>query len=369
MVESPAKAKTINKYLGSNYKVLASYGHVRDLATTKKKGEEVQGIRIGEGWKLRYVVDDGSDDDGPKGRRRKSPKDILAEIKTEADRANRVLLASDPDREGESIAWHIADELQLDPARTFRVRFNEITPNAIRQAMAAADRIDMQRVSAQEARRAMDRVVGFPLSNLLGKKVGGGLSAGRVQSVAVKLVVDREREIEAFTTEEYWKITALLAPQGRVPFTFKPFSVVLAKAKKAGEGADRTDGEPGAELYTSFGRKPRFGGGGKRRWAVPTGRLPVPRQRTGGAWDREESKYNPKRRRAALQGTSASQSLAGTSLQAANAQLAGSVLLTRNGYGALSYFRSLCVRLAVDAYLTQLAVPAHGTVCESDYPA
>ncbi|MBY0514980.1 MAG: type I DNA topoisomerase, partial [Gemmataceae bacterium] len=236
VVESPAKAKTINKYLGPSYRVLASYGHVRDLATRKLKGEEVAGIRIADGWKLRYVVD--SDDDDGFSRRRK-PADILAEIKREANKANRVLLASDPDREGESIAWHIADELQLDPARTRRIRFNEITKPAIQQALAAASQIDMDRVAAQEARRAMDRVVGFPLSNLLGKKVAGGLSAGRVQSVAVKLIVDREREIEAFKTEEYWKITALLAKQGAGvawaadPAKSKVFAKKKGEAKKA----------------------------------------------------------------------------------------------------------------------------------------
>ena len=132
IVESPAKAKTINKYLGSNYRVLASYGHVRDLDTRKKKGEEIAGIQIGAGWKMRYVVDSGDDDEGGgKGRRRRSPADILAEIKREAGKANLVLLASDPDREGESIAWHIADELQLPKERTFRIRFNEITKSAV----------------------------------------------------------------------------------------------------------------------------------------------------------------------------------------------------------------------------------------------
>src|SRR5262245_36769179 len=130
VVESPAKAKTINKYLGSNYRVLASYGHVRDLATRKLKGEEIAGVRIADGWKLRYVVDSDDDDDG---RRRRKPADILAEIKREADRANRVLLASDPDREGESIAWHIADELKLPADRTWRIRFNEITKSAVQQ--------------------------------------------------------------------------------------------------------------------------------------------------------------------------------------------------------------------------------------------
>jgi DNA topoisomerase-1 len=236
VVESPAKAKTINKYLGSGYRVLASYGHVRDLDTRKKKGEEVAGVRIADGWKLRYVVDDGSEDEGPRGRgKRKTPAQILDEIKREAAKANRVLLASDPDREGESIAWHIADELKLPKDRTFRIRFNEITKSAVRAALDHPEKIDSDRVAAQEARRAMDRVVGFPLSNLLGKKVAGRLSAGRVQSVAVKLIVDREREIEAFVTEEYWKVTALLAKAGEgVAWTADPGKSKIF-AKKKGE--------------------------------------------------------------------------------------------------------------------------------------
>ena len=255
VVESPTKAKTINKYLGPNYRVLASYGHVRDLATRKLKGEEEAGIQIANGWKLRYVVDDGSDDDGPKTRRR-SAKDILGEIRQAANGANRILLASDPDREGEAIAWHIADELKLDDARTFRVRFNEITPSAIKQALAAADHIDMDRVAAQEARRAMDRIVGFPLSKLLGRKVGGGLSAGRVQSVAVKLVVDREREIEAFKTEEYWKLTALLAKQGdAVAWAADPKKSKIFAKKKPGDEAN-PDRKGGGGTATAEAEEP-----------------------------------------------------------------------------------------------------------------
>ncbi len=233
VVESPAKAKTINKYLGPNFRVLASYGHVRDLDTHKKKGDTVSGIDIANGWKLRYVVDDGSGDEG-KGKRFRSAKQILDEIGREAARANRVLLASDPDREGESIAWHIADELKLPAAKTFRIRFNEITKNAVTAAVANPDAINRLRVDAQEARRAMDRVVGFPLSNLLGKKVAARLSAGRVQSVAVKLIVDREREIEAFKTDEYWKVTALLsAPGSGVAWTADPAKSKIFAKKKA----------------------------------------------------------------------------------------------------------------------------------------
>lgn len=232
IVESPAKAKTINKYLGPQYKVLASYGHVRDLATGRRQaGEEVSGIKIREGWKLRYVVDAGRKGQARKGRR--TQQEILDELAAAAQRARRVLLASDPDREGESIAWHIAEALALDPDRTFRIRFNEITRNAIQQALAHPEKINMDRVKAQEARRAMDRVVGFPLSSLLGEKVTRGLSAGRVQSVAVKLIVDREREIEAFTSEEYWKITALLAPEGsNIAYTSDPrLAKIFAKKR------------------------------------------------------------------------------------------------------------------------------------------
>lgn len=238
IIESAGKVKAISKYLGSGYKVLASFGHVRDLATNKdrKTKEEVAGIQIGQGWKLRYLTDAGAKAKGGKGGKfgkRRTQQEILDELGAAARNANRILLASDPDREGESIAWHISDALQLDPAKTFRIRFNEITKPAIQKALTQIDQIDMGRVKSQEARRAMDRVVGFPLSNLLGKKVAAGLSAGRVQSVAVRLIVDREAEIEAFKTEEYWKITALLAPQGAgLKLTVKPAATKLFARQK-----------------------------------------------------------------------------------------------------------------------------------------
>jgi DNA topoisomerase-1 len=241
IVESPAKAKTINKYLGSNFRVLASYGHVRDLPKRRKKGEVVAGIDIDAGWKPTYVVGEKDDKDGRTSRR--SPKDILAELKREAAKSGRVLLATDPDREGEAIAWHILDALNLDEDRTYRITFNEITRSAVQNALGHAGKIDMDRVRAQEARRVLDRVVGYPLSNLISRKVARALSAGRVQSVALRLVVDREREIEAFKAEEYWKITALLAPQGTVPFEFKPFTVVEAKGGKD-EGGRMKDEKP-----------------------------------------------------------------------------------------------------------------------------
>src|SRR5262245_724521 len=225
IVESPSKAKTINKYLGSNVKVLASYGHVRDLPRRRQKGEEVAGVDIDAGWKPTYVVVEREEG---KAKGRRSAKDILAELKREATKSARVFLATDPDREGEAIAWHIEEALGLDDATTFRVAFNEITRSAVQQAMAHPGKINMNRVQAQEARRILDRVVGYPLSNLLGRKVARGSSAGRVQSVALKLVVDREREIEAFVPKEFWKVNELLAPKGTVSLTGNPVSGVRA---------------------------------------------------------------------------------------------------------------------------------------------
>ncbi len=192
IVESPAKAKTINKYLGPNFKVLASYGHVRDLPKRRKKGEVVAGIDIQGGWVPTYVVTER--EEGKPGRR--TAKDILAELNREAKKAGRVFLATDPDREGEAIAWHLEDELGLDPDRTFRVAFNEITRTAVQNALAHPGKIDMDRVHAQEARRILDRVVGYPLSNLLSKKVARRSSAGRVPRTRDRGVFDR-RILEA----------------------------------------------------------------------------------------------------------------------------------------------------------------------------
>jgi DNA topoisomerase-1 len=294
IVESPAKAKTINKYLGPGYHVLASYGHVRDLSSRKLKGEEVAGIRISDGWKLRYAVDEKKDEGG---RKRRSSQDILDELKREATRAGKVLLASDPDREGEAIARDIADELKLDPKRTFRIRFNEITKTAVADALSRPEKINKELVAAQEARRAMDRVVGFPLSNLLGKKVAGGLSAGRVQSVAVKIIVDREREIEAFVTEEYWKITALLAPQGSgIAWVSDPAkSKILAKKKSEPTTADREGAEPEEPLEDTEAPEPEEESAattenqGNNAPRTPEGKIP---KAPGGAFTAELVKWN-----------------------------------------------------------------------------
>ena len=187
IVESPAKAKTINKYLGSDFSVKASMGHVRDLPKRKF------GIDVDDDFKATYQIIPGK-------------QKTIDELKREAAKADAVYLAPDPDREGEAIAWHLKEALELPDDRTFRVTFQEITARAVKEAFVNPTQIDMDRVNAQQTRRFLDRVVGYQLSPLLWKKVAKNLSAGRVQSVAVRLIVDREKEIQAFKPEEYWKI-------------------------------------------------------------------------------------------------------------------------------------------------------------------
>ena len=194
VVESPSKAKTIGKFLGSNYKVVASVGHIRDLPKSKL------GIDVDNNFKPEYINIRG------KG-------DVIRELKKEAKDAKNVLLATDPDREGEAISWHIAYLLGLSDDTADRIAFNEITKEAIKNAVKTPRRIDMNLVDAQQARRVLDRIVGYKISPLLWRKIRMGLSAGRVQSAALKLIVDREREIRAFVPEEFWKITVQLAKQ------------------------------------------------------------------------------------------------------------------------------------------------------------
>ena len=196
IVESPAKARTIERYLGQGYAVRASMGHVRDLP------KRTLGVDIEKDFAPTYTV---------LPDRRKA----LAALKKAVGSAETVFMATDLDREGEAIAWHLCEALGLDPAEVQRVVFNEITRGAIQAAFHAPRRIDMNKVSAQEARRILDRLVGYTLSPLLWRKVAKGLSAGRVQSVAVRLVVEREREVRAFEPEEFWKITARLSKAGR----------------------------------------------------------------------------------------------------------------------------------------------------------
>lgn len=190
IVESPAKAKTIEKYLGRSYKVVASVGHIRDLKKSSMS------IDFDDNYKPQYINIRGK---GP----------LINSLKKEAKNAKQVFLASDPDREGEAISWHLAHILDLDPKAKNRVVFNEITKDAVKNAFVEPREIDMDLVDAQQARRVLDRIVGYSISPILWKKVKKGLSAGRVQSVALKLIIDRENEIKAFIPEEYWTIDGL----------------------------------------------------------------------------------------------------------------------------------------------------------------
>ena len=191
IVESPAKANTIKKFLGGNTKVVASMGHIRDLPKSKL------GVDIEHDFEPEYINIRG------KG-------DLIKSLKKDAKQAKKVYIATDPDREGEAIAWHLAYILKDEKNKISRVTFNEITKNAVQKAIKEPRNIDMNVVDAQQARRVLDRIVGYKMSPLLWKKVKRGLSAGRVQSVAVKLIVDRENEIEGFKPEEYWNIYAKL---------------------------------------------------------------------------------------------------------------------------------------------------------------
>ena len=192
VVESPAKAKTINKYLGRDYKVIASMGHVRDLPKSKL------GVDIDAGFEPEYVVIPDR-------------QKVIKELKEAAKGATDIYVATDPDREGEAIGWHLSEELGASRKKVRRLMFNEITKKAILEAIKHPGQIDMKMVDAQQARRVLDRLVGYKISPLLWDKVRRGLSAGRVQSVALKLVCDREAEIDRFVSEEYWNITARLA--------------------------------------------------------------------------------------------------------------------------------------------------------------
>ena len=195
IVESPAKAKTIGKYLGDGYEVTASMGHIRDLPASQ------MGIDVEHGYTPRYI--------SIKGKEK-----LIKELKAAAKKADEVFLATDPDREGEAISWHLANILGLPLDAADRVTFGEITKKGVQEGMAHPRTIDTDLFNAQQARRVLDRLVGYKLSPFLWRKVRRGLSAGRVQSVAVRLIVDREKEIEAFQPEEYWNLDALLSPPG-----------------------------------------------------------------------------------------------------------------------------------------------------------
>ncbi len=195
IVESPAKVKTIKKFLGTNYEVAASNGHVRDLPKSQL------GVDVEHGYEPKYITIRG------KG-------DILANLRKEVKKAEKIYLATDPDREGEAISWHLLKALKLEDKKVYRITFNEITKNAVKESLKNAREIDMDLVDAQQARRMLDRMVGYRISPLLWAKVKRGLSAGRVQSVALRIICDREEEINSFIPEEYWSLDATFAVKG-----------------------------------------------------------------------------------------------------------------------------------------------------------
>src|SRR5438876_9008046 len=226
VVESPTKVKTIQKYLDSSFVVKASMGHVRDLPKSQL------GVDPKKGFKPKYVVSPGK-------------KKVLDELKKAAANADTLYVATDPDREGEAIGWHLAQELDVGKNNVYRVSFNEITERAVRGAFAKPGRIDLKKVDAQQARRVLDRLVGYKLSPLLWDKVQRGLSAGRVQSVAVRLIVDREREIQAFVPVEYWSLDAKRS--AKLPPEF-----VATLKEVAGEKASLGNEQTTRELIASL---------------------------------------------------------------------------------------------------------------------
>lgn len=211
IVESPAKVKTIKKFLGANYEVLASNGHVRDLP------KSTLGINVDGDYEPKYITIRG------KG-------DLLASLRKEVKKADKIFLATDPDREGEAISWHLIHALKLEEKKVYRITFNEITKTAVKESLKNAREIDMNLVDAQQARRALDRMVGYRISPLLWAKVKRGLSAGRVQSVALRIICDREAEIDAFVPNEYWTLDVDLLPKGeKKPVRAKYYGDVKGK--------------------------------------------------------------------------------------------------------------------------------------------
>ena len=217
IVESPAKAKTIKKFLGTNYEVVASNGHVRDIP------KSCMGIDVEHDFEPKYITIRG------KG-------DILAKLRKEVKKADKVYLATDPDREGEAISWHLAEALKIPESEVRRITFNEITKNAIRNSIKEARKIDMNLVDAQQARRVLDRMIGYCISPLLWEKVKRGLSAGRVQSVALRIICDREEEIDAFVPQEYWSLDGDFAVKGmKKPFRAKFYGTKEGKLSVSSE--------------------------------------------------------------------------------------------------------------------------------------
>jgi DNA topoisomerase-1 len=247
IVESPTKAGTIKSYLGPNYKVLASKGHVRDLP------KSALGIDVENGFSAKYINIRGK-------------AELINELKKEAKNADKVYLATDPDREGEAISWHLATVLGLDESKTARVSFNEITKKAVREAINNPSKINMDLVNSQQTRRLLDRIVGYKISPLLWKKVRNGLSAGRVQSVATKLIVEREKEIESFVSEESWTLDGVFKNSEKRTFKLRLHSDASGKLSvKTREEADAVLARlEGADCHVSELKK-----GSKKRVPAP----------------------------------------------------------------------------------------------------
>lgn len=226
IVESPAKVKTIKKFLGSNYEVMASNGHVRDMPKSQL------GIDVEHDYEPKYITIRG------KG-------EILAKLRKEAKKADKVYLATDPDREGEAISWHLSKALNLDPKKMYRITFNEITKSAVKESLKHARQIDQDLVDAQQARRMLDRMVGYRISPLLWAKVKRGLSAGRVQSVALRIIADREEEINSFVPEEYWSLDAQFAVKGEKVSDRQILRYRKRKNRDTFQGRDGSDPESG----------------------------------------------------------------------------------------------------------------------------
>lgn len=219
IVESPTKVESVKKYLGSGYDIEATMGHVRDLPKSSI------GVDVDNDFEPKYITIRG------KG-------DVIAKLKKKAAAASKVYLATDPDREGEAISWHLSNVLGIDPQSDCRITFNEVTKDVVREAVKEARPIDMDLVDAQQTRRVLDRIVGYKISPLLWKKIKRGLSAGRVQSVVTRLIVDREREIEAFNPEEYWTIDLKLTNEsGKLPFKAKFYGTAAGKKLALGDEA------------------------------------------------------------------------------------------------------------------------------------
>ncbi|MEW6533744.1 MAG: type I DNA topoisomerase [Thermodesulfobacteriota bacterium] len=253
VVESPAKAKTIKKYLGPGYEVKASVGHIKDLPTSVPRGDAgakgpgsarpkknptdgVLGVDVQHGFVPHYETIPGKEK-------------IIKELRKAAQDARRVFLATDPDREGEAIAWHVSEELGKPAESIYRVLFNELTEKTIKQAIKSPGRLDPDKYNAQQARRILDRIVGYQLSPLLWQKVQYGLSAGRVQSVALKLIVDRQREVDTFVPQEYWSLGALLEADAPPSFEAKLI-------EEHGNRVEIPDGETAASLAARAGKGP-----------------------------------------------------------------------------------------------------------------